>query len=134
MPRQARNGWPIVVRTVLIDDLIEKSIAEGCDCVVNLAAGLDSRPYRLTLPANLTWIEVDLPAMIDLKERLLSAAVPKCRLLRRRADLADPSARLRTFDELGSISSRTWWRRSRVSWWRAQMSAGGSSTWPARTC
>jgi len=106
MPRQARNGWPIVVRTVLIDDLIAKSIAEGCDCVVNLAAGLDSRPYRLTLPANLTWIEVDLPAMIDRKERLLSAAVPKCRLLRRRADLADPSARLRTFDELGSIGTR----------------------------
>jgi O-methyltransferase involved in polyketide biosynthesis len=29
-PRQTRNGWPWVVRTRLIDDLIQTSIKEGC--------------------------------------------------------------------------------------------------------
>ncbi len=106
MPRQARNGWPLVVRTVLIDELIEASLAQGCDCVVNLAAGLDARPYRLALPASLLWVEVDLPAMIDFKERSLSEASPKCRLQRRRVDLADPVARRRLFDELHTLGSR----------------------------
>ena len=36
-----------IARTKLIDDLIAASLAEGCDRVINLAAGLDTRPYRL---------------------------------------------------------------------------------------
>ena len=43
-------------------------IAQGCDRVLNLAAGFDTRPYRLALPRALTWIEADLPALIDEKE------------------------------------------------------------------
>ena len=54
MPKQARSGWPLVVRTKLMDDLILQSIAEGCDRVINLAAGLDTRPYRMKLPQSLT--------------------------------------------------------------------------------
>ena len=38
MPRSARNGWPLIARTRLIDDLIRDAIARGCDCVLNLAA------------------------------------------------------------------------------------------------
>src|SRR5437868_5546850 len=71
-PRQTRSGWPIIARTKLIDDLVATSIREGCDRVLNLAAGLDTRPYRLELPATIEWIEADLPAMIDEKERLLA--------------------------------------------------------------
>jgi methyltransferase (TIGR00027 family) len=93
MPRQARSGWPLIVRTQLIDELIMASIAEGCNCVINLAAGLDTRPYRMTLPASLAWIEVDLPDMIGEKERLLKAEQPVCRLSRYTADLSDPIAR-----------------------------------------
>ena len=44
MPRQTRNGWPMIARTKLIDDLVHTAIAEGADCVLNLAAGLDTRP------------------------------------------------------------------------------------------
>jgi O-methyltransferase involved in polyketide biosynthesis len=44
MPRQTRNGWPMIARTKLIDDLVRTVIAEGADCVLNLAAGLDTRP------------------------------------------------------------------------------------------
>jgi O-methyltransferase involved in polyketide biosynthesis len=60
---------------------------------LNLAAGLDTRPYRMDLPASLHWIEADLGPMIDEKERLLSGEKPRCQLRRERIDLADPLAR-----------------------------------------
>jgi len=92
-PKQMRNGWPITIRTKLMDDLILASVAEGCDCVLNLAAGLDTRPYRLPLPPALPWIEADLPGMIEEKERLLAEAKPVCCLSREKVDLADVAAR-----------------------------------------
>ena len=92
-PRQARSGWPMVTRTKLFDDLIAASLAEGCDRVLNLAAGFDTRPYRLDLPAQLQWIEADLPAMIEEKERLLAGEKPRCRVSRERVDLSDAAAR-----------------------------------------
>jgi len=105
MPREARSGWPIIVRTKLIDDLVLSSLADGCDCVVNLAAGLDSRPYRMALPPELPWIEVDFPAMLEEKERLMGDARPVCRLTRRGLDLSDPAARAVLFDELANTTS-----------------------------
>ncbi len=92
-PPQLLCGWPIVVRTKLIDDLVLASVAEGCDCVVNLAAGLDTRPYRLALPASLAWIEADLPAVIDEKERVLAGEPSACRVVREKVDLGDAGAR-----------------------------------------
>src|ERR1700722_13811026 len=50
-PRISRNGWWLVARTKVIDDAIAQAIADGCDRVLNLAAGLDTRPYRLNLPS-----------------------------------------------------------------------------------
>ena len=41
--KNMHNGWPVIARTKVIDDLILASVAVGCDCVVNLAAGLDTR-------------------------------------------------------------------------------------------
>jgi methyltransferase (TIGR00027 family) len=92
-PRKLRSGWSIVARTKLIDDLVAACVAEGCERVVNLAAGLDTRPYRLPLPASLTWVEVDLPALLDEKERLLAGETPACTLVRAPVDLADGAAR-----------------------------------------
>ena len=74
MPRQARSGWPLITRTKVMDEMILERIAQGCDCVVNLAAGFDTRPYRLAIPASLRWIEADLPALIEEKEQLLVEA------------------------------------------------------------
>lgn len=99
MPRQARSGWPLVARTRLIDDRVAAALARGCDRVLNLAAGLDTRPYRLDLPASLPWIEIDLPALMAEKERLLEGARPLCRLRRIPADLTDPAARDAALDE-----------------------------------
>jgi methyltransferase (TIGR00027 family) len=107
MPKQARSGWPLVVRTKLIDDLILQSITEGCDRVINLAAGLDTRPYRMKLPESLTWVEVDHAHMIEEEERVLAAERPVCTLLRRAADLSDPVARTSVIDEATSGSQCT---------------------------
>lgn len=92
-PRSDRNGWWLVARTKVIDDAIADAIAQGCDRVLNLAAGLDTRPYRLDLPPHLTWVEADLPALLAEKTQALSDQVPRCRLTRSAVDLADPRAR-----------------------------------------
>src|SRR4051794_37902918 len=44
------SAWAITTRTKLLDDLVATAVAEGADCVLNLAAGFDTRPYRLNLP------------------------------------------------------------------------------------
>jgi Leucine carboxyl methyltransferase len=43
-PRTTRNGWWLIARTKIIDDTIIEAISDGCDRVLNLAAGLDTRP------------------------------------------------------------------------------------------
>jgi methyltransferase (TIGR00027 family) len=105
MPRQARNGWPMIARTKLMDDLVLAAVKQGCDCVLNLAAGFDTRPYRLELPASLRWIEADLAPLIEEKERLLKDAQPRCQLRRVKVDLADTDARLGLLkDTVGSAT------------------------------
>jgi methyltransferase (TIGR00027 family) len=99
MPRQARSGWPLIARTKLMDDAIVATIAQGCDCVVNLAAGFDTRPYRLDVPSSLLWIEADLPALTEEKEQLLKDAQPRCQLRRIKVDLADSGARVAMLNE-----------------------------------
>ena len=93
VPRMSRSGWPMVTRTKLMDNLIDASVIEGCDCVISLAAGFDTRPYRMALPASLEWIEADLGAMIEEKEKLLEGEEPHCCLRREAVDLSDTGAR-----------------------------------------
>jgi methyltransferase (TIGR00027 family) len=98
-PATSRNGWWLIARTKIIDDAIAEAIANGCDRVLNLAAGLDTRPYRLDLPTDLHWIEADLPQLLEEKTQLLADQTPRCRLTRSAVDLADPAARAAFFDE-----------------------------------
>lgn len=101
-----RQSWAMVVRTKLLDEVLLRYLAsEPIDLVLNLAAGLDARPYRLDLPATLGWIEVDLPEMIDYKQELLANEVPRCRLERVKADLADAPARSKLFAQI-NLSAR----------------------------
>ena len=48
--------------------------------MLNLAAGLDARPYRTKLAASLQWLEVDLPEILAYKERILANEKPTCTL------------------------------------------------------
>jgi methyltransferase (TIGR00027 family) len=106
MPFSDRATWAWVMRTYLYDQLITEQIQQGVDMVVNLAAGLDARPYRMSLPASLRWIEVDLPEILTYKEEILSEEKPACALERVRLDLADVEARRELFAQLGRRASR----------------------------
>ncbi|WP_433756911.1 class I SAM-dependent methyltransferase [Nocardia sp. CA-135398] len=97
-PRLMRSGWNLTTRTKLIDDLILKTIAQGCDRVVNMAAGMDTRPYRLDLPTELSWTEADLPELVAEKNELLKGEAPRCALTRTAVDLADPEVREQFLD------------------------------------
>ncbi len=100
------NGWPIITRTKIMDDYIDASVADGCDCVVNLAAGLDTRPFRLELPSSLRWIEVDLPEILEHKERVVRGQSPRCQREVRKMDLSDAAKRGQLFDEVSSSAAR----------------------------
>ncbi len=100
-------AWPMIVRTAVIDELILRTIAqEGVDTVLNLAAGLDTRPYRLPLPASLTWIEVDFPDVIAYKTGELADARPVCALQHVGVDLTDAARRRALFDQIGAAARR----------------------------
>jgi len=106
VPPKHRHAWAWVMRTWLFDHFITGQVREGIDTVVNLAAGLDARPYRMTLPSTLTWIEVDLPDLLADKEAALRGERPHCALERVPLDLADVPARRALFDRIGQHARR----------------------------
>jgi methyltransferase (TIGR00027 family) len=100
MPFSEKATWSWVTRTYLFDQFINEQVHDGVDLVVNLAAGLDTRPYRLALPAALQWVEIDLPELLTYKEEVLANDKPVCRLERIRLDLANVEARREVFAQL----------------------------------
>jgi methyltransferase (TIGR00027 family) len=100
LPEGNKHAWAWVTRTYLFDQLIIQELEHGVDLVLNLAAGLDARPYRMKLPASLPWIEVDLPGILAYKEGILANEKPTCALERVRLDLADSDARRALFAKL----------------------------------
>src|SRR5215475_9209911 len=91
--RRSLSQWMMAIRTRVIDDLIREAVADDVDLVLNLGAGLDMRPYRLELPPNLCWLEVDCAKITELKESRLFGEQPACTLKRVSCDLADVSSR-----------------------------------------
>src|SRR3989454_9599081 len=101
LPFSNRHTWSWVTRTYLFDQFITEQVQQGVDMVINLAAGLDARPYRMALPSSLKWIEVDLPELLTYKEEVLGSEKPACALERVRLDLSNVSARRELFGQLG---------------------------------
>jgi len=101
LPFGDEHSWSFLARTYLFDRFVTRLVKHGVDLVVNLAAGLDTRPYRMELPASLRWVEVDLPDILDYKEEILGGATPVCALERVRLDLSNVDARRGVFDRLG---------------------------------
>lgn len=97
MPRGFMSFWVIAIRTRIIDDFVRTAVNEGVDTVLNLGAGLDTRPYRMDLPASLTWIEADYPHVIAYKEDRLAQETTRFKLTRVKCDLADAAARRQLF-------------------------------------
>jgi methyltransferase (TIGR00027 family) len=102
-----RHEWAYVARTYLIDEFVHEEVAKhGIRLVVNLAAGLDTRPYRMKLPADLEWLEIDLPEILDYKQGVLKNATPVCRVEQIRLDLSDVDARRNLFAQLGGRAQK----------------------------
>lgn len=104
-PRRSA-AWAMIVRTHVLDELILEGVREGADLVLNLAAGLDARPWRLPLPASLRWVDADLPGILDYKTEALRAEPPRCRYEPVRIDLREAPARQALFARLGAEARR----------------------------
>jgi methyltransferase (TIGR00027 family) len=79
------------VRTHYFDGYFNAAVRAGIRQVVILAAGLDSRAYRLDWPAGTTVFEIDQPKVLGYKTSTLDAhgAVPKARRVPVAVDLRD---------------------------------------------
>jgi methyltransferase (TIGR00027 family) len=104
MPGAASVAWGVVVRTSAIDRLIYEAVQAGVDTVFNLGAGLDTRPYRMNLPARLRWLEIDFPNIVELKNTRLLEQTAVCHLERIGLDLSDRSSRKELFAQYGATS------------------------------
>jgi methyltransferase (TIGR00027 family) len=99
-------SWTVVIRTRVIDEMINSLLLEGVDTIINLGAGLDTRPYRLALPVSLRWIEVDYPHLIEFKEEKLKEEKPNCHLERVSLDLANQEERQIFFSKVNSQAKK----------------------------
>lgn len=100
MSPSAVVGWGVVVRTSAIDRLLEEAVQAGVDLILDLGAGMDTRPYRLQLPSSLRWVEVDLPAVVAVKNERLRHHRPACRVERIAMNLLAREDRRRLFADL----------------------------------
>ena len=102
------SAWAMIVRTAIFDDLIARVIADdGVDMVVNLAAGLDARPWRMALPPSLRWVDVDLPGILSYKSDCMKDEQPVCQYDAVSTDLTDGAARRSLFARLAAERRRT---------------------------
>jgi methyltransferase (TIGR00027 family) len=107
LPGPMRNAaWSVVARTVVMDRMIQAEISAGVTLVVNLAAGLDTRPYRLPLPPNLVWVEVDQGPLLAEKAALLESAEPHCTLERIPLDLSQEAPVRELLQRLGQRAEK----------------------------
>ncbi|TZF90610.1 class I SAM-dependent methyltransferase [Cognatilysobacter lacus] len=97
MPRGRSMAWPMIVRTAVMDEIVMRCIRDGARTVLNLAAGLDARPYRLDLPKDLRWMHVDLPDILGYFRDAMAGEAPRCQLEFHSADLRDPDVRRALF-------------------------------------
>lgn len=83
---RARMGFHVIIRTRFYDDYLLRACSAGCRQVVLLAAGLDTRAYRLPWPDG-----VRLYELLEFKEEVLGeeGAAPRCARTAVAADLRE---------------------------------------------
>lgn len=90
MAPNGRENPTFAVRTRFFDDLLADASDSGLCQVVLIAAGMDTRSYRLAWPAGTAVYEVDQPEVLSGKQHLLDGenAHPTCRRVTVGADLS----------------------------------------------
>jgi methyltransferase (TIGR00027 family) len=83
------NQGHFVLRTRFFDDYFRAAAQVGCRQAVLVAAGLDTRAFRLDWPDGFHLFEIDLPGLMAFKEAVLGVrqAEPSCDRTAVRADL-----------------------------------------------
>ncbi|MEV5575549.1 SAM-dependent methyltransferase [Spirillospora sp. NPDC052269] len=79
----------VIIRTRFYDDYLLGAAASGIRQVVLLAAGLDTRAFRLDWPDGVRLFEVDLPDVLAFKDVTLGDAEPRCERTAVAADLRE---------------------------------------------
>jgi len=94
LARSAGNAFgtlPMVIRTRYFDDFLKEGVwQQGLRQVVILAAGLDTRAYRLEWPTGTILFELDKPEVLAYKQGILdpAGAKPSCERIAVAADLS----------------------------------------------
>ena len=91
--RSADSTLPIVLRTRFFDDFLQRITSQNAlQQIVLMAAGLDTRAFRLTWPEETRLFELDQPAVLKYKEQVLhtAGAQPACRRQTIEVDLTGP--------------------------------------------
>jgi methyltransferase (TIGR00027 family) len=107
LKRGRSMAWAMIVRTAIFDEIILDRVRNGgIDTVLNLAAGLDARAWRMPLPPTLRWIDADLPGILDYKTDMLRDEKPVCQYEAVHIDLTDAAKREALFTQVNAQSSR----------------------------
>ena len=101
----------IAVRTRFLDELMVDAADDGVRQIVIVGAGLDARAFRLPVPADLAFFEVDRADVAEVKERLVSSTgiKPTSRRVMVVGDVLDP-------DWVASLTDAGW-RAGRPTLW-----------------
>ena len=96
-------GIGVGLRCRTVDEMLVDAIrAHGIRTVLVLGAGLDTRAWRLDLPRELRWVEVDFEPILDYKAGILASENPRCRLERVAANLTVKAERQAVWAAAGS--------------------------------
>jgi methyltransferase (TIGR00027 family) len=138
----------LAIRTRFIDELLLEALQKhSVATVLSVGCGLDTRPWRLELPSELRWIEIDFPDVLDYKERMMSGEMLRCQRERLTADLNDSAQRKAMYQAagaapsvmiteglllylpaatVGALADETW-QLSRIAHWISDISTTGFS-------
>lgn len=90
----SRRAIAVAIAVAIVDELVHRVVVDHhLHTVLHLGAGLDTRPYRLRLPNDLRWVELDGDALVLYKGFRLAHVAPTCRVERVGVDLTDPGLR-----------------------------------------
>ena len=85
------SGDLIVLRSFMLDEIITAlAVDQGVRDLINLGAGFDTRPYRMSFPNNFRIVEIDDPVTIRCKEKVLADQTAAARLERYAFDVTNP--------------------------------------------
>jgi methyltransferase (TIGR00027 family) len=103
LPHPEMMQFGIAVRSHFLDELLLEALASNTIAtVLSVGCGLDTRPWRLELPPELRWVEVDFAEMLDYKDALMSAETPRCPRERITADVTDAAQRRSIYAAAGA--------------------------------